>query len=193
MISLLIADIFAGMLPLLISLLAAELFTTLVRTREIRAICKNEIHRTNKEKREIENGLARSVLLDFACFVPVSVILTFVIVTPFLMGISAVSIFVAKSSRHSMAFYGLLGIVSYGFPFAALRRWVTLVALNTLTNFAKVLDESQRPDALLGPLGQPANAARPLAISRNEPPNGALSEPTDTSRRSSKPSAWGKD
>jgi hypothetical protein len=38
-----------------------------------------------------------------------------------------------------MAANALIGVVSYGFPFTAVRRIVTIVALNTLREFANIV------------------------------------------------------
>jgi hypothetical protein len=43
--------------------------------------------------------------------------------------------------RNPEVFYALLGLISYGFPFAALRRFITRMALRTLREFASIVPE----------------------------------------------------
>jgi hypothetical protein len=39
--------------------------------------------------------------------------------------------------------YAFMGITAYGFPFAALRRFVTIIALKTLKEFSEISSKSQ--------------------------------------------------
>ena len=45
------------------------------------------------------------------------------------------------------AFYGLLGILSYGFPFASLRELVSRIALATLKEYAPIVDKDVRAES----------------------------------------------
>jgi hypothetical protein len=70
-------------------------------------------------------------------FVPVSAILVLLIITPFVGRLQGVE---TQSERIKTALAGLMGVASYGFPFALIRRLVTRIALQTLKEFAGVLE-----------------------------------------------------
>ncbi len=143
------------MSPSLISLCTAELFVFLVRNREIQVIFKKAKQRTVPERYQVEHGLVRSLILEFILFVPASVTLVYVVLRPFLENIFA-NILLVKSGDVRIAFYGVLGIVSYGFPFATIRRIITSVALNTLKNFAQIVIEHDPADGNKGSSKQSA-------------------------------------
>lgn len=115
----------------------------LVRQREILVMCKKSGQRTKLERYQVERGLRRSVLLEVALFVPVSVTLVQLIVRPPLFDKGLVKSFAAN---YPVSFCALLGTISYGFPFAALRRFVTKVALETLKKFAETAIQSTELD-----------------------------------------------
>lgn len=117
------------------SLVAAELLLILVRTREIIIIAKSASQRTAKEQAEIGRGLARSLVLEAVLFVPVSVLLLFLTVRPILVDSG---FFRNIAVTRPLSFDALIGSISYGFPFAVIRRIVTTVALQTLKNFAEI-------------------------------------------------------
>src|SRR6516165_5595580 len=120
----------------LLALICAELFLFLVRKREITILVKSVAQLSATEKREKERGLARSVLLEVLFFVPASLALFFVVVRPLLM-LSPMKT-VLTSHLVSPSASGLLGLLSYQFPFAAVRKLVTLSALHTLRSFATI-------------------------------------------------------
>jgi len=86
------------------------------------------------EQKQRQRGLGRSVLLEALLFVPTSVLLVLLTVAPFLV----IGFTGTISAVGELPFYGLLGLASYGFPFAAVRRLVTKAALNTLREFAAI-------------------------------------------------------
>lgn len=127
----------------LVSWLAAELLLVLVRQREILVISKKHDQRTKRERYQVRRGLRKSLLLEVVLFVPVSVALLFLVVRPLAVKNGLVASFAAD---HPISFCALLGTISYGFPFATLRRFVTKVALETLKKFAEITIQSTELD-----------------------------------------------
>jgi TPP-dependent indolepyruvate ferredoxin oxidoreductase alpha subunit len=122
----------------LLTLLTAEMFFVLVRNREIVIIAKTKKQRNSREQDEVDRGIARSILLEAFMFVPVSAglaLLTF----PALMTHVAYLRAIPDQTLHAS-----LGIISYGFPFAAVRRAVVAVAFQALKNFAVEQEKTQR-------------------------------------------------
>jgi hypothetical protein len=100
-------------------------------------LCKKPDQRSASEQKEVLRGLGRAIVLESLLFVPVSAALGFM-VFPWLI-----------SKTSSLAFsgvapYSLLGMVSYGFPFATLRRVVTKFAFTALQH---QLEEEQKRQA----------------------------------------------
>jgi hypothetical protein len=129
---------------LLIMLVCAEIFFFILRSPELKIIAKRTDQRTTDEKGDVARGLLRSLVLEVVIFIPTSVCLVFLIVRPFLwpIFINRVSMDVKQSQ---MAFNGLLGIVSYGFPFVTIRHLVTRIALNSLKEFASIGHPVDKP------------------------------------------------
>jgi hypothetical protein len=125
--------------PTLITLIASELFLVIVRSGDISVLAKTDSQRTADERAKVSGGLLRSLVLEFFVFVPASaglVLLLLPLVKTRLEGLF--------SSPNGVAgFYALLGLVSYGFPFALIRRAVTRIALVTLKEFADL--QAQHP------------------------------------------------
>lgn len=115
-----------------ITVLCAELFLILARTNEIKALFKNRGQNTREDR--IIGDLRTSLVLELLLFVPASALLVLVTLPPMLW------IRFKPPTDQSLLFsiYGLLGITSYGFPFAAIRRLVTRIALGTLREFATI-------------------------------------------------------
>jgi hypothetical protein len=126
----------------LFSLVSAELLVIILRSKDIIILVKTNSQRTATEQREIDRGLLRSIVLEMLLFVPASVALFVLICRPYALTLDRVRLL---ASVHAHAFDGLLGIVSYIFPFAAFRRVVREMALRTLRNFAQiVLEDSSK-------------------------------------------------
>jgi hypothetical protein len=113
-------------------LLSAELFLLLLRSRELNVICKKPAQRTAREKKEVSRGLTRSVVLECFFFAPASVFLVFVAICPWIMVLPATSATMRTSTEMELASYGLMGIVSYGFPLLTIRRVVTAMAIGAI-------------------------------------------------------------
>lgn len=123
------------------SLVCAELFLVIVRTREITVLVKSDSQRTIVERREVARGLCRSIVLEMCIFIPVSVFLVVVIVRPFLLLLPALSGFRTEPLRSALS--GAIGVVSYQFPFATIRKVITQSALKTLQRFASIAIKSE--------------------------------------------------
>lgn len=114
--------------PLVFTFVSAELLFLLVRSSDIIVLVKSDRQRSNREKHRARRGLLRAVLLEATVFVPASATLLL---------LTAPQLFpAALSTTGGRANYALLGILSYGFPFATLRAMITRIALNTLREFA---------------------------------------------------------
>jgi hypothetical protein len=124
--------------PKLIIFVSAELIFLLVKSREIQIIAKRKSQRTSSEQREVDRGLVRAILLELLLFVPVSATLI-LLITPLILTDSRLS-----RINSPLALYALLGILSYGFPFAAVRRLITQIAMKTLREFASIAIKETR-------------------------------------------------
>jgi hypothetical protein len=118
--------------PSLITLVASELFLIIVRSGDISILIKNRTQRNNEEQARVSGGLLRSLVLEFLLFVPASAALVLLLLP--LVKARFEGLF--TSPNGVAGFYALLGLVSYGFPFALIRRAVTRIALLTLKEFA---------------------------------------------------------
>jgi hypothetical protein len=113
----------------------AELFLVLTRSTKLIALIKRPEQRSAFEQKEVARGLARSLFAEFTLFVPSSVALAVLILPPLIPYLGHVS---SLDPALQISRYGLLGIVSYGFPFAALRAIVRHLALRTLAEFSTI-------------------------------------------------------
>ena len=114
-------------------LVSAGLLLIIMRAGDIQILCKRNSQRTKSEQRQVDHGLLRCVLLELLVFVPASAGLIFMI-APLLLPKACFDKQVSQAGL-----YAVLGIVSYGFPFATIRSMVTRVALNTLKEFAEIV------------------------------------------------------
>ena len=127
------------MYPKILTFVAAELLFLLVRSQDILAVSKKQAQRTAMENERCKRGLLRAVLIEAIVFVPASATLLLMIT----------SSLTAKWVAHfGDSTYALLGVASYGFPFAAVKAFVVMTVLTTLRNFASVLPKiGDKPDA----------------------------------------------
>jgi len=105
---------------------AAELVLVLARSRELTVIIKSKAQRTRLEQHDVNGGLHRRLFLEALLFIPASSLLLLLparVVLPATM---------SSRTPSTTAAYALIGIASYGFPFAAIQRAITRIALNTL-------------------------------------------------------------
>ena len=126
-----------------ISFVCAELFMLLTRAREIILLLKRDGQRSPVERKEVARGLCRAVLLEGFVFLPASVLLVLIVVRPLVLLLPFGFFYQEPTSQ---AIYGLLGILSYQFPFSVVRRVITRAALKTLQSFANIaLKEDSLP------------------------------------------------
>jgi hypothetical protein len=128
----------ANLPPWVFTFVTAELLFLLVRSQDFKNIVKKDQQRTARERHRLSRGLVRAIMLDMLVFVPASCTL--------LLLLSTLIVFRQEEPMHVRASYATLGLVSYGFPFAALRAIVTRIALNTLKEFATVAAPTARED-----------------------------------------------
>jgi hypothetical protein len=109
---------------------SAELIFLLTRSADITVVLKRSRQCTDDELLRIDRGLHRSLLTEGLLFVPASAALL-LLVSPLLFRAT-------PWLTPSVASYALIGLVSYGFPFGALKRVVSRIAMNTLREFATI-------------------------------------------------------
>jgi|GEM_PF-4122206 len=114
--------------PYLFTLMSAELFFFLLRANDLKILVKQDRQRTLQEQARVTRGLRRSLLLECLLFVPASAVLLLLLV-PLVAPV--------VPSARLRAFHALLGLVSYGFPFGAVRGIVTRVAVNALREIVR--------------------------------------------------------
>ncbi|HVS83922.1 MAG TPA: hypothetical protein VHE60_19470 [Pyrinomonadaceae bacterium] len=113
--------------------IGAWLYFLVNRSRDIQIALKAQRHLKPDESRRINRGLKRSITLECLVFVPVSTTLL-LFLTPLVTPTKIQSWLSTQydSPQARIALYVLLGLISYGFPFAAVRGVVTKVALRII-------------------------------------------------------------
>lgn len=124
----------------LIALAAAELFLLLAKGEVIKTLAKRRSQRTAAENRAASQGLARGLAIELLVLVPASVCLFQLTLLPLLKE------FLLRPGFNEASFYALTGVVSYGFPFATVRRIVTRLALKTLQEFSSLVAQPLKGD-----------------------------------------------
>jgi len=122
--------------------IGAWLYFLIDRSRDIQIALKVQRHLTREELRRINRGLKRSIIFECLIFVPVSTALL-LFLTPLLTPTKIQSWLSIQydAPRARIALYVLLGLISYGFPFAVVRGVVTKVALRIIKSG---IEETQR-------------------------------------------------
>lgn len=122
---------------ILIALICAEGLLVLTSVNTLKIAFKRSDQRTLGEKRRISGGLFREFLGEFLVFVPVSVLMAMIVLRPFVVKITALP---------QDAIDGLLGTVSYGFPYKALKRWVLRATVKFMKEAVDVADQEVLKD-----------------------------------------------
>jgi hypothetical protein len=130
----------------LFSLLAAEAWLILAKSKSLTILFKFPHQRTAGVKKLIECGLLMEVMTAAIIFVPVSVFLAVNILRPFISRAIPVEASLLDS---------IVGLVSYGFPYAAIKKWAIHATVKFLREAADVVDftvlldnpEKERADA----------------------------------------------
>ena len=120
------------------ALAAAELLLLIIRSKDIIALAKSASQRTETESLEISRGLGRSIVLEIALFVPASALLL-TLISPIVFGS------VGNSDELYSARYALIGIASYGFPFATIKKTLTDTAMKLLQAYALSIAQQHPP------------------------------------------------
>jgi hypothetical protein len=123
----------------LIALICAECLLILTSTEKLTIILKSPAQRSAGEKKRIAGGLVREFLGEFLIFVPVSVLLAYLVLRPMVGSVRAIP---------QVALDGLLGVVSYGFPYKAFKVWVVRACVRFLKEAVAVADKQVLEDSL---------------------------------------------
>jgi hypothetical protein len=115
---------------------SAVLLFLIVRSSDLSTLAKSDAQRTRDERVRVSRGLMRSMVLELLVFVPASASLLLLLLPLF----PKLTIATDKVATHA-----IVGVVSYGFPFSAVRRLVTRMALSTLKEFASLHPEGAEP------------------------------------------------
>jgi hypothetical protein len=118
-----------------LTFLAAELLFLIVRSRDLTILFKRADQRTAAENALVTRGLGRSLCLEMVLFVPASAFLMVLIAPVVIEGRWP------ASSLPGTSLYALLGVASYGFPFAAIKTVITRVAIQMLKEYAGTLEK----------------------------------------------------
>ncbi|WP_309387277.1 hypothetical protein [Cerasicoccus frondis] len=110
----------------------AELFYLLSQSFSIRILIKSEKQRRQDEQERVENGLRREILCDFLMFVPISAILLYTLASPWIP-------FAVEDKA-----LPILGLASYGFPFATLKTIIVRHSLKVAKQFAEIIIETEK-------------------------------------------------
>jgi hypothetical protein len=122
--------------PEWLTLAVAEGMFLLARGQDIVVAAKNDVQRSVAEQERVRHGLFRSLILEFLLFVPVSAFMVLVTLRYML----------PNEWMASPAAYGLLGMVSYAFPFMSFKEMVTRWALHSLKGFYDALSPAERAE-----------------------------------------------
>lgn len=126
-------------LPLeLVTLSCAELYLIIARSQEITILAKKKMQRKPAEQEQVDRGLFRSVVLESLLFVPCSVGLVMLIILPLMMLHPSIQ---RGDFIPSLTVYGGLGLISYQFPFAVIKKVVLRLAYKTLVEFKEIADK----------------------------------------------------
>lgn len=115
--------------------ICAELFFLVLRSSDITLALKKKEQRSEKENSKVQNGLVRSLVLEAFLFIPASVSLFLLAIFPLIIDT------LLKINPSKIAWYGAIGLIAYGFPFLAVRRIITRIALKTLQEFTNIITQ----------------------------------------------------
>jgi hypothetical protein len=126
--------------PASATLICAQLFYIRLKRPAILALAKSSGERTETENKLVRHGLLTSILLDMSLFVPASVMITQIVLAPWVLRQLPLA---AMSPELTLSVHGLMGIASFGLPLsiaAVIRR----VMANAANEFANALHELAR-------------------------------------------------
>jgi len=121
----------------IVTVVSAWLFFVLMNAMDFKTLIKREEQRTQTERQAVQEGLPRLVLLEMLLFVPASAALLLLVMPVFTHNVSALDVLAKGSARERVALYALMGIISYGFPFAAVRDRLSSAVQAALAGSAK--------------------------------------------------------
>lgn len=115
--------------PSLATLASAEFLAILARSKDLQVLAMRRSQRSTHEQARVNRGLARAVLLELMGFVPVSVALSLLTLRPLMFANFQTWL---ASTDGIVALHALLGVASYGFPYASLRAAIVKIAVETV-------------------------------------------------------------
>jgi hypothetical protein len=105
----------------LATLVGAWLFFLVMNGNTIKLLSKKAAQRLPEEQERINRGLARETVVEFLLLVPASAALL-VMIKPFLIRtVPGLAPLATAATPERIALHTIIGIVSYSFPFGALR------------------------------------------------------------------------
>jgi hypothetical protein len=142
----------------ILTLACAELFGVLVRRRELLILFKQIPQRTDRENKQVAAGIGRSLVLEAVLFIPVSATPAHLILQPWILALEPFREMASTSLHGNLSFCGIMGIVSYGFPFASLRQLVVRIAVQTLHELSDTARRGDGEASLKNDAGRAAGA-----------------------------------
>jgi hypothetical protein len=118
--------------------LSAWLYFIVSKSAEIRDVLRSTERLTDQQRE-----LRRRLSLEFFLFVPASASLLLIIAEPTALSIPWSKVALTSPSVQK-AFYAGIGIVSYGFPFASVRRMIQGMALDAVRQILSHIDREFR-------------------------------------------------
>jgi len=115
-----------------VSWLCAEGLLVLASVKTINVALKRGDQRTPAERKRVEHGLFREFAGEVLLFVPISVMVATLVLRPMIARISSLPV---------ESIDGLVGVVSYGFPYRTVKSWVLHACLRFLKEAVQVADK----------------------------------------------------
>ncbi len=121
--------------PIIIAFVCSVLFFLLIRSQDVIIIFKTKTQRTERENFLIEHGLRRYLFIELFILLPASITLFRLIIFPLIRDK------LLQINSNISAWYALMGVVAYGFPFATIRLILIRIALATLKKFSTSIEK----------------------------------------------------
>jgi len=124
----------------LYTLCIAEAMFLFARGKDLQIVIRAKRHLSDADGARITRGLRRDLALEFFVMVPASAAVTLAL-SPFVFMEPHMA---ALLKAEAAATYSLLGLVSYGFPYVAVRSFIQRIALAALQEVAASLPRPNR-------------------------------------------------
>ena len=117
----------------LATLVSAWLFFLVMNAGDLETLVKNKDQRTPGERLQVKQGLSRIFCVEMFVLVPASAGLLLLVIPFFTRTVDVLGALASGSERERIALHAMMGIISYGFPFAALRERIANAMQAALT------------------------------------------------------------